>query len=118
MSRDGGYTIIDLNDFNITSSGVIIKGVYNRIAKNYRKVLLISGITINGNQFSDTFGKCKEVGGNFVIHAFSTIADNVLDEYDLVVEENDKVSLNVKTVIGGTDLPQNIFIVREEEENG
>lgn len=116
MSKDGGYKIIDLNNINITSAPVEIRGIFIEMEKNYRKVFLISGLKINGNEFSDTFANVKKIGGQYIIHAFNTIYDNTLDEYDLIIQDDDTISLSVKTVTGGGELPQNIFIVREEEK--
>ena len=116
MSKDGGYKIIDFADNNITSTPIVIPHIYTEINKSYRKVFLISGITLNGTRFSDTFAKVIKNGGQFIIHAYTAIADNKLDEYDIIVQSNDNVSLQIRSVQGGAEL-DNVFIVKAPEEN-
>lgn len=56
MSLKGGYKIIDFKDINlVTGIGIRIDGVYNAIKSNYRKAILISGISIDGVKMADSF---------------------------------------------------------------
>lgn len=56
MSLKGGYKIIDFKDINlVTGIGIRINGVYNAIKSNYRKAILISGISIDGVKMADSF---------------------------------------------------------------
>lgn len=52
----GGYHIVDLKDTNITTeTGATIVGIYEEIEASYRKAILVSGITIDGVEYRDTF---------------------------------------------------------------
>lgn len=56
MSLKGGYKIIDFKDINlVTGVGISITGVYDAIKSNYRKAILISGISIDGVKMADSF---------------------------------------------------------------
>ena len=54
MARRGGYVIIDLLDLDIISSKTI-DDIYDTLTNNHRKVILLSGITIDGVEYNDTF---------------------------------------------------------------
>lgn len=96
----GGYKIVDLKDINITTTPVKIAGVYHAIHGNSRKVILLSGITINGVQFSDEFVKVVKLGDDYLLNAYAVVSDNILTKYDIYIEDNDNVTLQLKTVIG------------------
>lgn len=51
----GGYHVLDFQDKNITTTGVVIPGIYEGIEGSYRKAILASGITLNGVEQRDTF---------------------------------------------------------------
>lgn len=52
----GGYHVLDLGDVNITSeSGATVSGVYESIEGSHRKAILLSGVTIDGVEYRDTF---------------------------------------------------------------
>lgn len=56
MNIKGGYKLIDFKDVNIVAdTPTTITGVYNAIENNYRKPLLITGLTIDGVEKEDTF---------------------------------------------------------------
>ena len=66
MSLKGGYKIIDFKDINlVTGVGISITGVYDAIKSNYRKAILISGISINGVKMADSFIQLSVVSGNY-----------------------------------------------------
>lgn len=66
MSLKGGYKIIDFKDINlVTGVGISITGVYDAIKSNYRKAILISGISINGVKMADSFVQLSVVSGNY-----------------------------------------------------
>lgn len=76
--RKGGYKIINLNDNNLNASNTTITGIHNEIESNYRKAILLSGITINGVEYSDCFTTFTVRGGNLVTTVYNntiTITD-------------------------------------------
>lgn len=105
--KKGGYQIIDLKDANITTEGVTIKGIYADISTNKRKVILLSGVTIKGVEFSDMFVKVVKVGTDFRLTGYSVAVDNALSTYDFFVEDDDKVSLIEGEVEGGSSGMEN-----------
>lgn len=116
----GGYKIVDLHDVNLISGETVkIKGVYDQIGKNNRKVLLITGLTIDDVQFNDVFVETIRTGDDYLFSVWSTMLDNFAMQYDIFVEDNDDVTLRVNTVTGGTspETGQVYFTVKEETEN-
>lgn len=105
--KKGGYQIIDLKDYNITTDGVTIKGIYDDINTNRRKVILLSGVTIKGVEFSDMFVKVVKAGTDFRLTGYSVAVDNTLSTYDFFVEDDDKVSLIEGEVEGGSSGMEN-----------
>lgn len=66
MSLKGGYKIIDFKDINlVTGTGITITGVYDAIKSNYRKAILISGISIDGVKMADSFVELLAVGTKY-----------------------------------------------------
>ena len=64
MSLKGGYKIIDFKDINlVTGTASTIAGVYDAIESNYRKAILISGISIDGVKMADSFVELLLVDG-------------------------------------------------------
>ena len=52
----GGYTMIDLHDINlVTDSATPIKGTHDAVEGNYRKPIILTGLTIDGVECSDRF---------------------------------------------------------------
>lgn len=53
----GGYRIIDLKNTDITVSGdaVKVEGVHQSIEANYRKPIILSGITLGGLEKPDAW---------------------------------------------------------------
>ncbi len=91
--KKGGYQVIDLKDFNITSEGVVISGLHSSIVENKRKVILLSGVTINGVEFSDMFVKVVKTGSDYRLTGYSVAVDGDLSTYDFFVEEDDTITL-------------------------
>ena len=76
--RKGGYKVINLNDNNLTTSNTTITGIYKDIKSNYRKAILLSGITINGVEYSDCFTTFNVSGSNLIATVYNntiTITD-------------------------------------------
>lgn len=74
----GGYKLINLNDNNLTASNTTIKGIHNAIKNNYRKAIILSGITINGVEYPDCFTTFTASGNNIIITVYNntiTITD-------------------------------------------
>lgn len=66
MSLKGGYKIIDFKDINlVTGIGIRITGVYDAIKSNYRKAILISGISIDGVKMADSFVELSVNGTSY-----------------------------------------------------
>lgn len=64
---NGGYKIINLADNNLTIDGdvVNIPGIYDSVENNYRKVLLLSGVVIDGIEKPDAFVTFVTDAGNY-----------------------------------------------------
>ena len=76
--RKGGYKVINLNDNNLTTSNTTITGIYEDVESNYRKAILLSGITINGVEYSDCFTTFNVSGSNLIATVYNntiTITD-------------------------------------------
>lgn len=91
--KKGGYMVVDLADYNITSEGVTIAGIHNHIVENKRKVILLSGVTIKGVKFSDMFVKVVKAGDDFRLTGYSVTVDDTISSYDFFVEDDDTVTL-------------------------
>lgn len=80
----GGYKIIDLKDVNLITDEAAVKidGIYEAIEGNYRKPLLVSGLTIDGVEKADFF-------------AIATISDSSFEiKYDtkkITISDADEV---------------------------
>ena len=101
--KKGGYQVIDLKDFNITSEGVVVSSLHNSIAENKRKVILLSGVTINGVEFSDMFVKVVKTGSDYRLTGYSVAVDGELSTYDFFVEEDDTITLIEDEVSGSEE---------------
>lgn len=75
----GGYHILNLADNNITTeAAATISGIYNSIEGSYRKVVLLSGVTIDGVEKRDCF-VCPELSGDnytFTAHGYTFTVTN------------------------------------------
>lgn len=67
----GGYAIINFEDVNITTTdGATVPGIHANIEGSYRKVILISGITLDGVEKRDCF-VCPEISeGSYTFTAY------------------------------------------------
>lgn len=65
---NGGYKIVDLGDVDFNSNGTphTIKGVYEKVENNYRKSVLLSGLTINGVERVDRYMTFSVDNGDYV----------------------------------------------------
>lgn len=76
----GGYKIIDLRDKNLTTTSyAYVKGIYEDIESNYRKPLLLSGITIEQVEKADAFVTFTHNGNAYSTSIYGhtiTISDN------------------------------------------
>ena len=113
----GGYKIVDLKDANITTTTQIIKNIYDEIKSSYRKVILLSGVTINNVKFNDIFVKVIPIGTDFLINVYQAVVDNELTQYNIYIEDDNHVTLQVNTVKGAETLPedQEYYSVKEGE---
>lgn len=67
----GGYKIVDFKDVNITQDdGAVITGIYDSFENNHRKVIMISGITLDGVPKEDCFVDCEISESNYTFSAF------------------------------------------------
>lgn len=88
----GGYKLIDLKDTNIPISGdgVKVKGIYNEIESNYRKAVMVTGLTIGGVECSDRWLNFRVLDGAYVgLLGFNDAYLHLL----LKVEADDTVSI-------------------------
>lgn len=69
--KRGGYHIVDFKDVNITTAeGATIAGIYEEIEGSYRKVILVSGVTIDGVEYRDTFVDVTSGDNNYTFTAY------------------------------------------------
>lgn len=69
--KRGGYHIVDFKDVNITTeNGATIVGIYEEIEGSYRKVILVSGVTIDGVEQRDTFVDVSHAENNYSFTAY------------------------------------------------
>lgn len=113
----GGYKIVDLKDNNITSTPVTITGIYDLLRISHRKVILLSGVTINNTKFHDMFVKVIPIGTEFFMNVYTSVVDNVATQYNIFVEDNDRVTLQTSTVRGAEELASDheYFTTKEGE---
>ena len=70
MARKGAYVIIDLSGYDITSTGnyqSTVPGIFGKLSKT-NKPVLVSGLTIAGKTYRDTFAECQIDGANIVVY--------------------------------------------------
>lgn len=113
----GGYKIVDLKDINITTTTQVIKNIYDEIRTSYRKVILLSGLTINNVKFNDIFVKAVPVGSDYLINVYQAVVDNEMTQYNIFIEDNDNVTLQTNILKGAETLPneQEYYTVKEGE---
>lgn len=80
----GGYQIVDFKDINITTTGVVIVGIYETIEASHRKALLASGITIDGVAYRDTWIDPTHADNNYTVtiagHTVTITNDDTVTE--------------------------------------
>lgn len=65
--REGGYQIIDLNDFNFShNAALVLEGVYEAV-EGTQKPILISGLVFNGLEIPDAFVQRDVAGTDFIL---------------------------------------------------
>lgn len=84
----GGYQIVNLRNTNIETGGtsVYVAGVYNAIAGNRRKPVIVTGLKLDGEPRSDRWVNFRPAtGGGFscqigfndsYVHLILTVASN------------------------------------------
>lgn len=86
----GGYQIIDLRDINHQIGiGQVHEGIYDKI-ESTRKAILLSGITIAGVEYHDTYIFPTVNGTNFV----SVVGENPTTNVKIImnIEDTDVVT--------------------------
>lgn len=69
--KRGGYKIIDFRDVNIvTGDGATILGIYEKFEKTHRKIIMVSGITLDGVEKPDCFVYCEVSGSDYKFTAY------------------------------------------------
>lgn len=64
----GGYIIIDFKNTNLTTEGVIIDGIYERLEANHRKAILLSNGVVNGTERADCFAFATVSGTDYHLY--------------------------------------------------
>lgn len=65
--REGGYQIIDLNEFNFTrNAALVLEGVYEAV-EGTQKPIFISGLVFNGLEIPDAFVQRDTSGTDFIL---------------------------------------------------
>lgn len=80
----GGYQILDLSGYSFTTgASVYVKGAYEKI-EGTRKVILVSGLELDGTEHRDAFVDFTVSAGNFVgtIHGKTITVGNSGDGLD------------------------------------
>lgn len=88
----GGYKMISLNDVNIIPNGdaVTIKGIYEKIEHNYRKPVLLGGLTINGVERADRYITFSVDDSDFV--GFIVLTN--WDALEIRIKSDDSVTIS------------------------
>lgn len=82
----GGYKIINLKNVEHTPNvGMVHEGIYENL-ENTKKVILVSGLNIDGKEYKDFYAYIDVVGSNFVI----TFLD-----YTITIADTDVVTVSV-----------------------
>lgn len=84
MSRKGGYKIINLGDADL-STDPVIEGIYDAIEGNYRKRLVLSGLTVDAIEYPDLEIEVSLSGQDFTFAAYGNT---------ITITPEDIVSLN------------------------
>lgn len=80
----GGYQIIDLQDKNHELDvGMVHEGIYDLI-EGTRKAILLSGVTIEGVEYRDTFVEPLIIDSAYVCFFYG-------DKFTVTIQDNDVV---------------------------
>lgn len=82
MSKKGGYKIIDFKGLTLSTTDVVIPGIYDAI-ESTTKPILASGIKISTTEYNDEFVGVTISSDDFVIDFHG---------YDIVITVDDEVS--------------------------
>lgn len=96
----GGYKIVDLKDTDFTvGTEAAIVGIHDAIESNYRKPILLSGITIASAKYNDTFVNFVLSGTSYV-GVLNTVWTNATSAVATVitVADTDDVTISTATV--------------------
>lgn len=81
----GGYKVVDFKDVNLTvDEGSTISGIYEEVEGSYRKAILVSGVTINGVEYRDTFVDVSHAENNYSFSAYG---------YTFTISNDEKVTI-------------------------
>lgn len=91
MSRRGGYIILNLKGYPLTSGEAsAVTGAYETVANPYGKATLISGLTVGDVAYPDFYAPFVEGADSF--DAAVVIGGNTID---IAVDEDDNVTATV-----------------------
>lgn len=91
----GGYQIINLNDVNHTlETGVVHEGIYEKI-EGTRKPILLSGITVAGVEYHDTYILPVVNDSSYVAVVGRNPSTNT--ELRITIEDDDVVTFTQET---------------------
>lgn len=82
----GGYQIVDFKDIDLTSAGVTIAGIYESIEASHKKVLLASGLVINGAEHRDAWIEPTHAENTYTI---------AIGDTTITVDNTDTVKVSV-----------------------
>lgn len=88
MSKKGGYQIIDLQNknFEYGSGRIVFPGMYDSVVGS-NKVILVSGIVVDGMKHRDCFGLTEIYDNEFIIQIEN-------GDFSVHVQDNDVVFID------------------------
>ena len=113
--KKGGYQIVDLKDVSLSGTPTTIKGIYKTLVGNSRKVILLSGINIEGVKKNDTFTRAYPIGVGRYRLEYENLADIQFNRTSYItITSNDAVSVDSYDTDGvSISSGQTIFTVKE-----
>ena len=87
----GGYQILDFRNipFESGGSGFVIEGIYDLI-EGTKKLLLLSGVVINGVEHRDQYISVRRTGSKYQIDLY---VDGIT--YYIHIQDNDIVNIDI-----------------------
>lgn len=68
---NGGYHIVNFGDVGFTTgTATVVSGVYDDIESSHRKVIMISGVTLDGVEQRDCFVDCEVNESSYTFTAY------------------------------------------------